>query len=275
MAKTTKVNLAKLFGNVAQELAKNQGALNQADTKNNDHGTNMVNIFNTITQAMQEKPKASPTAQMEYAAEQVRQNCQSGSGTVYAEGLARAAAELQGQNITGDNAMQLITALMGSNLGGQSQAQSSAGGDVLGNLLGTMMSGGNAPAQSSGGGGDVLGSLLGSMLEGGQAGNASAGNASGDALSSMLGGLLGAEQPSPAASAGTSAGLGGTGITLEQVLAAGMGFMQSKQQGKDTMSSLLNAVIAGTQAGSGYRAESGKLVAGTLMQGLGALLSKK
>jgi hypothetical protein len=55
-----------------------------------------------------------------------------------------------------------------------------------------------------------------------------------------------------------------------------MGFMQSKQQGKDTMSSLLNAVNRRYyQAGSGYRAESGKLVAGTLMQGLGALLSSK
>ncbi len=272
MAKTTKVNLAKLFGNVAQELAKNQSTLNQADTQNNDHGTNMVNVFNTITQAMQEKPKASPSAQMEYAAEQVRQNCQCGSGTVYADGLARAAAELQGQNITSDNAMQLITALMGSNVGNQAPAQST-GGDALGSLLGAMM-GGGAPAQSSGGG-DALGSLLGAMLEGGQSGNPQTGNSSGDALTSMLGGLLGAEQPSQTASTGASAGLGGTGITLEQVLAAGMGFMQSKQQGKDTMSSLLNAVIAGTQTGSGYRAESGKLVAGTLMQGLGALLSSK
>ncbi len=35
----TKVNLAKLFGNVAQELAKNQSTLNQADTQNNDHGS--------------------------------------------------------------------------------------------------------------------------------------------------------------------------------------------------------------------------------------------
>jgi len=96
----TKVNLAKLFGNVAQELAKNQGALNQADTQNNDHGNNMVNVFNTITQALQEKPKAAPSSQLEYASEQVRQNCQSGSGTVYADGLARAASELQDKTST-------------------------------------------------------------------------------------------------------------------------------------------------------------------------------
>lgn len=274
MAKTTKVNLAKLFGNVATELAKNQSALNQADTQNNDHGTNMVNVFNTITSAMEDKPKAAPSDQLQYAAEQVRQNCQTGSGTVYADGLARAADALQGQNITSDNAMQLITALLGSNLGSQTPAQPS-GGDALGSLLGSML-GGSAPTQSSGSGSaDALGSLLGSVLEGGQTSNAPAGGASGDALSSMLGGLLGGEQATSGTSSGAAAGIGGTGITLEQVLAAGMGFMQSKQQGKDTMTSLLSAVVAGSQAGSGYRADSGKLVAGTLMQGLSSLLATK
>ncbi len=265
----TKVNLAKLFGNVAQELAKNQGTLNQADTQNNDHGTNMVNVFNTITQALEEKPKATPSTQLEYASEQVRENCQSGSGTVYADGLARAAAELQGQNLNGSNAMQLITALMGTNLGGQSSTQS-AGGDALGSLLGSMM-GGSAPQQPTGGSGsgDVLGSLLGSVLSGGQ-------SSTPRQVATPLAmhwvpcwvvcweaNNLPRSQPS------------GSGISMQQVLAAGLEFMQSQQQGQDTMSSLLDAVVAGTQAGSGYRAESGKLVAGTLMQGLGALLGKK
>jgi hypothetical protein len=91
-----------------------QSQLNKADTENNDHGDNMVAVFNTITQALQDKPKGTPTSQLEYASEQVRQNCQSGSGQVYADGLARAAEMLQGQSITSENAMQLITALMGS-----------------------------------------------------------------------------------------------------------------------------------------------------------------
>jgi hypothetical protein len=270
----TKVNLAKLFGNVASELAKNQSALNQADTQNNDHGTNMVNVFNTITSAMEEKPKASPSSQLEYAAQQVKQNCQTGSGNVYADGLARAAETLQGQNITSDNAMQLITALLGSNLGSQAPAQPS-GADALGSLLGSVLGGASPTTSSGGGSADTLGSLLGDVLEGGQTANTPAGGASGDALSSLLGGLLGGEQASSGTSSSAAAGIGGTGITLDQVLAAGMGFMQAKNQGKDTMSSLLNAMVAGSQAGSGYRADSGKLVAGTLMQGLGSLLNQK
>jgi len=241
----TKVNLAKLFGSVASELAKNQSALNQADEKNKDHGTNMVNVFNTITNAMQDKPKAAPSDQLEYAAEQVRQNCQSGSGQVYADGLARAADTLQGQNITSENAMQLITALLGSSTGGQA----------------------SAPAASS----DPMASLLGSLM-GGTGGQSSAGNTSADALSSLLGGLMGGEtqaQPAQPAASGAAGGIG-----LENILAAGLEFIQSQNQGQDTMSSLLDAVVAGSQAGGGYREQSGKLVAGTLMQGLSSLLAR-
>jgi hypothetical protein len=245
MAKTTKVNLAKLFGSVASELAKNQSTLNQADKQNKDHGTNMVNVFNTITSALEDKPKAAPSDQLEYAAEQVRQNCQTGSGTVYADGLARAADTLQGQNITSENAMQLITALLGSSTGGQT----------------------SSPAAS----GDPMASLLGSLM-GGTEGQPSSGNTSADALSSLLGGLMGGETPAQPAQ---SAGSGSTGgIGLENILAAGLEFVQSQKQGQDTMSSLLDAVVAGSQAGSGYREQSGKLVAGTLLQGLSSLLTQ-
>jgi hypothetical protein len=249
MAKITKVNLAKLFGSVATELAKNQSTLNQADKQNKDHGTNMVNVFNTITSAMEDKPKADPSAQLEYAAEQVRQNCQTGSGTVYADGLARAADALQGQNITSENAMQLITALMGSAGGSQAPASTTAASDPMASLLGSLIS-----------------------AQGGQTGQATSGDSSAEALSSLLGGLLGGTQPAQAAKPSNAST---AGIGLEQVLAAGLEFVQSQNQGQDAMSSLLDAVLAGSKAGSGYREESGKLVAGTLMQGLGALLTKK
>ncbi len=268
MAKTTKVNLAKLFGNVATELQKNQGSLNQADTQNNDHGDHMVQVFNTITQAMQEKPKASPTSQLEYASEQVRQNCSSGSGQVYADGLARAAAELAGQNIDSGNAMQLITALLGTASAGQASAQQ-ASGDPMSSLLGSLMGGSGGGQQASG---NATADMLGALLGGSGGGQPSSGNTSADALSSLLGGLMGGgqqAQPAQPSAAGTG------GIGLENILAAGLEFLQSQNQGQDTMSSLLDAVVAGSQAGSGYRAESGKLVAGTLMQGLGALLGKR
>jgi hypothetical protein len=236
------IDLASLFGNVAQVLLQNKDQLNSADTQNNDHGDNMVKVFNTITQAIEKKPKGTAADQLEYASQQVEKKCPSGSGKVYAEGLARAAGSLGNESINSNNAMQLITALLGSAQSSQPQTSTENSGGELGNLIGSLL-GGGSDAQPSGG------------------------NSSGDALSSLLGGLLGGEQPAASQS-------GQSGIGLPQILAAGMEFMQSQQQGQDTMSSLLDAVLAGSQAGSGYRAQSGKLVASTLMQGLGSFLRK-
>jgi uncharacterized protein YfiM (DUF2279 family) len=238
------VDLASLFGNVAQVLMQNKEQLNSDDTQNNDHGDNMVKVFNTITQALEKKSNGSPSAQLEYASQQVQKKCQSGSGTVYAEGLARAAGTLEGQSINSSNAMQLITSLLGSSgTAGQSSSTPESSSD-LGGLLGTLLGGSSEPQQTGS-------------------------NAPADALSSLLGGLMGGNQQSSQQQSNQG------GINLSQILAAGMEFMQSQQQGQDTMSSLLDAVVAGSQAGSGYRAQSGKLVANTLLQGLGTLLAKR
>ncbi|MCI0477970.1 MAG: hypothetical protein L0Y55_17140, partial [Anaerolineales bacterium] len=79
--------------------------------------------------------------------------------------------------------------------GKRSAPMQDAGGDVLGSLLGSMMSGGaqsgRTPSQQ-GAGGDMLGSILGSMLGGGaQSGGMPSQGAGGDVLGSLLGGLLG------------------------------------------------------------------------------------
>ena len=63
------VDLASLFGNVAQVLMQNKDQLNSADTQNNDHGDNMVKVFNTITQALEKKSAGSPADQLAYASQ--------------------------------------------------------------------------------------------------------------------------------------------------------------------------------------------------------------
>jgi hypothetical protein len=247
---------------------QNRDQLNSADTQNNDHGDNMVNVFNTITQALEKKTKGTPADQLVYASKQVAKNCPSGSGKVYAEGLARAAGSLGGDSINSSNAMQLITALLGS---GASSAQSSPptqGGGEMGNLIGSLLGGASESQPSGTAATDPMASLLGGLL-GGESQQQQTNSAESNPMASLLGSLLGGEQQS------AQSGAGQGGINMSQILAAGMEFMQSQQQGQDTMSSLLDAVVAGSQAGSGYRSQSGKLVAGTLMQGLGALLGKK
>lgn len=148
------IDLASLFGVAAQALAANQNSLNQADTENQNHGDNMVQAFNMITQALGSQQGASPSQQLNHASQYLSQHAQSGSAQAYSQGLAQAAQQFQGQQtVTPDNAMMLVQSLLG---GGQ-QPAAQGGGD----LLGALMGGG----QQSGGGADLLGSLLG----GGQA----------------------------------------------------------------------------------------------------------
>jgi hypothetical protein len=143
-------DLSALFNVAAQALASNRSSLNDADTENQNHGDNMVQVFNTISQAMATRRGAAPSNQLQYASEVLSQNATSGSAHVYAQGLAQAADKFQGQSaVTPDNAMLLIQSLLG---GGQQPAQQ-AGGDLLGALLG----GGQSTEQA----GDLLGALLG------------------------------------------------------------------------------------------------------------------
>jgi len=144
---STKIDLAKLFGAVANSLGEQRETLNQADTYNNDHGDHMVEIFEVVTQAVKEKKNANPADQLAYASEILRRR-QSGSAQVYANGFAQAAQQFQGQAVTTDNAGLLLQSLLG---GGQastaSSQQTGGGGDILGTLLGGLT---GPPSQGQG-----------------------------------------------------------------------------------------------------------------------------
>ncbi len=110
-------------------------------------------------------------------------------------------------------------------------------------LLQTLLGGGQASTQSTGTTGDLLGSLL-----------------------SSLGGTgtsTGAGQEMPAT------------IDWTTLAGAGLEYLQSKQEGKDTMTSLMDALMSskGTQQAP-YRKQSGTIIANTLMQALGSMLNK-
>ncbi len=127
------MDLSALFNVATQALTANQASLNQADAENQNHGDNMVQVFSMITQALAGQQGATPSSQLQHASDYLAQNGTSGSAQVYAQGLAQAAQQLQGQAaVTPENAMTLIQSLFG---GGQ-QAAPQAGGDLLGALLG-------------------------------------------------------------------------------------------------------------------------------------------
>jgi hypothetical protein len=126
-------DLSAIFNLAAQTLAANQSILNQADAENQNHGDNMVQAFNMISQAMASQRGSPPSQQLQHASEYLAQNAPSGSGQIYAQGLAQAAQQFQGQSaVTPENAMLLVQSLLS---GGQQSSQQS-GADLLGSLLG-------------------------------------------------------------------------------------------------------------------------------------------
>jgi DAK2 domain len=268
--------LTNIFQQVTNTLVENQKALDLADDQNHDHGTNMVKTFQTITSSIEKKQDLPPSDALAYASKQVSKQTASGSGQMYAQGLANAATQLKGQTINPQSAIQLLQTLIGGGQAAQQQPTQSGGGDLLGSLLGELTGGGQAtpqqPAQS--GGGDLLGSLLGELSGGGQtAPQQPAQSGSGDLLGSLLGGLTGGGN-SQATTGGGQAGTGG-GLDVGDLINAGMAFMQAKQSGNSTAGALLQAVLAGSGMGNTtHRQQSTQLVASSFLQALGSLTGK-
>jgi len=201
------LDLTTLFQSVTSNLLQNKDTLNKADTYNHDHGDNMVQIFEVITEAMQTKQGADPADQLAYASELLRKKSQSGTAQFYVQGLTKAAKEFSdGQQVTPDNAIMLVQSLLGAE-----------------------------PKQQSSG--NMLGSLLSGLTGGGQAQD--------------------------------------DGLDAGDLLNAGLAFMQSRQQGESTGEALMDALVAGTAMGqTPHRAQSGALVANTLMQVIGSMGQK-
>jgi hypothetical protein len=175
----TRIDLAKLFGAVANNMGQQRETLNQADTYNNDHGDHMVEIFEVITQAMKEKQHAEPADQLAYASQLLRRR-KNGSAQAYASGFANAAQQFQGQAVTTDNAGMLIQSLLG---------------------------GGQAPAPGAGGSGDLIGAILGGLTgqQGQQQGSADDGIDIGDLLNAGMAFMSAKQQGSSTAEAAINA----------------------------------------------------------------------
>jgi hypothetical protein len=132
---TQNLDLFSMFQTVAGALEENKDSLNKADSYNGDHGDNMAQIFNLVTQAVGEKSSKSPSTQLQHAGELLKGQ-KSGSAQVYAEGLLEAASTFQDQSITADSVMPLLQTLMGGGTAQQTSQDAGGLGGLLGGLLG-------------------------------------------------------------------------------------------------------------------------------------------
>ncbi len=284
------IELGSLFQTVTRDLVKNQQTLNQADGYNQNHGDNMVRTFQTITKAVKLKQKqgSSDSAALAYAAKRLTKSSTSQSAQLYAQGLTRAATQLQGKQVDQRTGMQLLQTLIGGGQATSGSSQALQGGDMLSSLLGGLAgssaSQGNEPTQ----GGDLLSSLLGGLAGGAEQQGAS--SQGGDLLGSLLGGMAGGTQQQSQQSSASSQGgdllgslLGGLtggsgsgsglqdGLDLGDLLSVGMAYMQYKQQGKSTFEALIQAFMKMSgMGGSKDRTQSTQVVVSSFLQALGA-----
>ncbi|MEN6555871.1 MAG: hypothetical protein ABFD21_05710 [Anaerolineaceae bacterium] len=152
------LTLPSIFKAVSKTLSENEAALNEADTYNHNHGSNMAKAFTTVSKAVAKKKDLPVSEQLTYASK-VLQDSTSSSAKIYAQGLANAAQKFQGKQLNENTVGLLIDSMMGI----QEPAQAASGAaekSLLGSLLGGL-AGGQQQQQTQPSGGDLLGSLLG------------------------------------------------------------------------------------------------------------------
>ena len=128
------MELSSLFENVTEQLAQNQDSLNAADNYNHNHGDHMVQIFNLVQNAIKEKSDLPAAEQLRYASEVVNQNANSGSASLYAQGLAKAAENMRGKDLNPNVINSLLTGLLSAEKPPQ-PAQANPKKGLFGSLL--------------------------------------------------------------------------------------------------------------------------------------------
>ena len=231
------LTLPSIFKAVSKTLSENEAVLNEADTYNHNHGSNMAKAFTTVSKAVAKKKDLPVSDQLAYASE-VLKDSSSGSARFYAQGLANASQKFQGKQLNENTVGLLINVLMGT----QEPAQETSGAadqSLLGSLLGGM-TGAQTQQQSQPSGGDLLGSLL--------------------------GGMTGSSQQQSQPSGGDNS------LDVTDLLSAGLAYYSAKQQGGSTMEAIMQALSSASPLGKREdQTQSGALVINTILN----MLKKK
>lgn len=237
------LTLPSILKAVSKTLSENEAALNEADTYNHNHGTNIAAAFSAASKAVARKKDLPVADQLAFASE-VMQGSSSGSAKIYAQGLATAAQQFQGKQLNENTIGLLINSMMGM----QEPAQASSGAanaNLLGSLLGGLTGAQSQPSQPSGG--DLLGSLLGN-LTGAQS------QPSQPSGGDLLGSLLGGQSSS------------GSGLDVTDLLSAGLAYYAATQQGSSPLEAIMQALSSSSPLGKREdQKQSGAMVINTIL----------
>lgn len=129
------IDLKTLFNSVTQQLADKKETLNEADDYNNNHGDNMVKIFDLVQSAVAQKSDKPIEEQLSYASKVVEQKADSGSGALYAQGLSKAAENFSGKELNKNTITLLLQSIFNSD---KSEEKPQSEND---NIVGSLISG--------------------------------------------------------------------------------------------------------------------------------------
>lgn len=130
------MDLSSIFQSVTAQLTDQQSTLNEADTYNHDHGDHMVQIFSLIQNAVSQKSEQPVAEQLNYARQVVEKEADSGSGKLYAQGLAKAAQNFTGSELQPDTLGLLVKSLLNVEEPPQKKQETNFLGSLLSGLTG-------------------------------------------------------------------------------------------------------------------------------------------
>lgn len=251
--------LAQLFGAALQRVAAQREEINALDGYNGNHGDNMVQNLQVITDALTVQGDKPPADALRYAGQALQAQGRGGTSQFYSKGLGQAAERLQGHTaLEQGDVMTLIQSLLGAVPAAANPQEGQTVQSVLDMVLGMA---GAQPAQPEPEP-EPEPTLGGGVMD-------------------LLKGLIGfspAQQASvPQPSVAPQDDGFDMGDVLERLLPAGLAYLQAKQAGADSsqaiQQALIKALLGGqTQRPSTPRAAAGSLIAQSMLQ---AFLGRK
>lgn len=250
-------DLAQLFSAALQGLTAEREELNALDGFNGNHGDNMVQNLQVVTEALAARSGSAPADALRYAAQVLQVQGKGGTSQYYSQGLGRAARELEGHAaLEQGDVMTLIQSLLGAVPAEGHPQQGQAAPSVLDMVL--NMAGAQAAPPRAASAPQPTPTALGSLLD-------------------LARGVI-TRPPSQVASpqpaqppATPQADKLDMGDVLERLLPAGLAFLQAKQAGADTSQAMQQALIEALLGGQSQkpttpRAASGSLIAQRMLQ---------
>lgn len=224
------IDLARVFQSASNAVKENREMINEADSLHHDHGDNMVEIFNVIVDAVQQKQDVPPAQQLDYAGQELERQVKSSTAKVYVDGLKQASQKFSGKEISPNTAVDFIQTLLGGKV--ESETQTAGDSSFASQLLsGLVPSDQAADDQPTG-----MESLFGDLLTG----------------------LTGTVDESESGK-----------FDLSDIMQIGLSFMQAKQSGSGNLNAIVSAIMSQTLMGQKqHRAASGTVVTQSLLDAL-------